>query len=33
MNDPLTIGGFIELLALLVGVFAFAFSLGRNSRR
>lgn len=33
MNDPLTLGGFIELLGLLIGVFAFAFSLGRNGRR
>ena len=33
MNDPLTLGGFIELIALLVGVFAFALSLGRNGRR
>ncbi len=32
MNDPLTLSGLIDLLALLVAVFALGFSLGRDRR-
>jgi hypothetical protein len=32
MNDPATLGELVDLLSLLVGVFALGFSLGRDRR-
>jgi hypothetical protein len=33
MTDTLTLGALIELLSLLIGVFALGFVLGRDRRR